>query len=59
MASTIAYVDNLNKQVSEMPDLASLSLIKIARKTAKNAEQKSLFNNAAQAWNHEFYWNSL
>ena len=54
-----AYVDNLNKQVVEMPDLVSLSLIEIVQKTAGNAEQKSIFNNAAQAWNHEFYWNSL
>ena len=54
-----AYVDNLNKQVVEMPDLVSLSLIEIVQKTAENAEQKSIFNNAAQAWNHEFYWNSL
>ena len=54
-----AYVDNLNKQVAEVPGLASLSLVEVVRKTAGNAEQKSVFNNAAQAWNHEFYWNSM
>ena len=54
-----AYVDNLNKQVAEKPDLAALSLDEIVQKTAQNADQKSIFNNAAQAWNHQFYWNSL
>jgi hypothetical protein len=37
----------LNKQVAEVPELASLSLIEIVRKTAENAEQKGIFNNAA------------
>ena len=54
-----AYVDNLNKQLADVPALAALSLVEIVRKTAGNAEQKSIFNNAAQAWNHEFYWNSV
>jgi Fe-Mn family superoxide dismutase len=54
-----AYVDNLNRHVADVPGLAALSLVDIVQKTAGNAEQKSIFNNAAQAWNHEFYWNSM
>jgi Fe-Mn family superoxide dismutase len=31
----------------------------IIKATAGNAEMSKLFNNASQAWNHWFYWNSL
>lgn len=52
------YVDNLNKLV-EGTDLADKSLVEIIHATAQNAEKKGVFNNAAQIWNHTFYWNSL
>ena len=35
------------------------SLEDIITRTAGNAAQQTLFNNAAQAWNHAFYWRSL
>ncbi len=47
------YVNNLNKAI-EGTDMASLSLEDIIRKASGG-----LFNNAAQVWNHTFYWNSL
>ena len=53
-----AYVDNLNKLV-EGKDLAKLSLEAIIKQSAGNAELAGVFNNAAQVWNHTFYWNSL
>lgn len=53
-----AYVDNLNKLV-EGKDLAQLSLEDIIKKSAGNADMAGVFNNAAQIWNHTFYWNSL
>lgn len=53
-----AYVDNLNKLV-EGKDLAQLSLEDIIKKAAGNADMAGVFNNAAQIWNHTFYWNSL
>jgi Fe-Mn family superoxide dismutase len=53
-----AYVDNLNKLVAGT-DFASLSLDKIITTTAGKPENTAIFNNAAQSWNHSFYWNSL
>jgi len=48
-----AYVDNLNKLTAGTPqEGASLEdLIKTA--------DGGVFNNAAQVWNHTFYWNCL
>ena len=48
-----AYVTNLNKAV-EGTELAGLSLEDVIRKSTGG-----VFNNAAQVWNHTFYWNSL
>jgi Fe-Mn family superoxide dismutase len=49
-----AYVNNLNKMLENHSDLAGLSLIDIIKKSSG-----SLFNNAAQVWNHDFYWDCL
>ena len=53
-----AYVDNLNKLIAGTP-LADLSLEKVIAETAGKAEKAGIFNNAAQIWNHTFYWKSL
>ncbi len=52
------YVDNLNRLVTGTP-LADASLEEIVRATAGKADQAAIFNNAAQVWNHTFYWKSL
>lgn len=52
------YVDNLNKLV-EGTAFADLSLENIISETAGNADITAIFNNAAQSWNHTFYWKSL
>jgi len=52
------YVDNLNKLVAGT-EYAELSLEKIITATAGQAEKAPIFNNAAQIWNHTFYWNSM
>lgn len=52
------YVDNLNKLVAGT-ELADLSLERIIAATAGQADKAGVFNNAAQIWNHTFYWNSL
>lgn len=52
------YVDNLNKLV-EGKDLASMSLEEIILASSGKADMSGVFNNAAQVWNHTFYWNSL
>lgn len=53
-----AYVTNLNNLIQET-GLADKPLEEIIRLTAKDPEKISVFNNAAQAWNHTFYWHSL
>lgn len=45
-----SYVNNLNKLVPE-GDIPLEELIKTA--------EGGVFNNAAQIWNHTFYWNVL
>lgn len=52
------YIDNLNKLVNGTT-LASKSLEEIIMVTAGKPGQTSIFNNAAQVWNHTFFWNSL
>jgi Fe-Mn family superoxide dismutase len=47
------YVKNLNNLIQNT-DFASASLEDIVRKA-----DGGIFNNAAQVWNHTFYWNSL
>lgn len=52
------YVDTLNKLIAGTP-LAGLSLEKLVAETAGQADHAVIFNNAAQTWNHTFYWRSL
>ena len=53
-----AYVDNLNKLVAGT-EYADLSLEKIIAITTGRLEKTAIFNNAAQIWNHTFYWKSM
>ena len=53
-----AYVDNLNKLISGS-DLDSASLEDVIAAVAGDAAKQGVFNNAAQIWNHTFYWNSM
>jgi superoxide dismutase, Fe-Mn family len=53
-----AYVDNLNKLV-EGSDLASKSLEEVIQIAFKDSSKAGIFNNAAQVWNHSFFWNCL
>ena len=52
------YVTNLNKLTGGTP-FADQSLEQIVRATAGKVDQAAIFNNAAQVWNHTFYWQSL
>jgi Fe-Mn family superoxide dismutase len=52
------YVDNLNGLLAGTP-LEGQPLETIVKAAAADPGKKGLFNNAAQAWNHSFYWNSL
>jgi superoxide dismutase, Fe-Mn family len=53
-----AYVDNTNKLI-EGTDLANADLEAIVKKAAGDPSKAGLFNNAAQVWNHTFYWNCM
>jgi Fe-Mn family superoxide dismutase len=52
------YFTNLNKLVAGTP-WASASLEEVILASAGVPEKKGVFNNAAQAWNHNLYWQSL
>ena len=51
-----AYIDKTNAAI-EGTDLDDKSLIEVI--AAARGSNQGLFNNAAQSWNHGFYWNSL
>ena len=53
-----AYVTNLNKLVEGTP-FAEQTLEEIMKATAGDDSKKGIFNNAAQIWNHTFFWNSM
>ena len=52
------YVNKLNELVVGTP-WADQPLEAVIKATAGQADQAAMFNNAAQVWNHTFYWNSL
>ncbi|MGZ6292971.1 MAG: superoxide dismutase [Syntrophales bacterium] len=53
-----AYVDNTNKLIAGT-DLANDTLESIIKKTTGDASKIGIFNNAAQVWNHSFYWRCM
>jgi Fe-Mn family superoxide dismutase len=52
------YVKKLNELVAGTP-LADEKLDDIVKTTYMDAGRKKIFNNAAQAWNHTFFWACL
>lgn len=52
------YVDNLNKLIAGT-DLEAKSVEEIIKIAAKDPAKAGIFNNAAQSWNHSFYWKCL
>ena len=53
-----AYIDNLNNLIKDTL-YASMDLDDIIRSTVGKPEAAGIFNNAAQAWNHAFFWKSM
>jgi Fe-Mn family superoxide dismutase len=53
-----AYVDKTNQLIAGT-EFERRSLDEVVAATARQKKYQSLFNNAAQAWNHGFYWNSM
>ena len=52
------YVNKLNQLISGTR-FAGQPLAQVITATAGRPDQAAIFNNAAQAWNHDFYWQSL
>ena len=52
------YVDNLNN-LAKGTEFEHATLESIVNATAGKADKAPLFNNAAQIWNHTFYWHSM
>jgi len=52
------YVDNLNKLVAGT-DLSETPLETLIKAVAGKPDKAGVFNNAAQVWNHTFFWSSL
>ena len=52
------YIDNLNKLIENTP-YADLSLIEIIKESANRPEDKKIFNNAAQVYNHDFFFHGM
>ncbi|CAI9295822.1 unnamed protein product [Lactuca saligna] len=53
-----AYVNNLNKQI-EGTELDKMTLETIILSSYNKGDILPTFNNAAQIWNHEFFWESM
>lgn len=53
-----AYIDNLNKLIQNTK-FANMPLEEIIIETAGKDEFSGVFNNAAQTWNHTFFWNTM
>ena len=53
-----AYVENLGKLIAGT-DLADEDLKTIIKKAGGDPAKAGIFNNAAQVWNHSFYWKCL
>lgn len=53
-----AYVNKLNELVVGT-EYAGLTLEEVIVRSAGRSDQAGIFNNAAQAWNHDFFWKSL
>lgn len=53
-----AYVVNLNNLIKDS-ELADKDLEAIIHASANDASKVGIFNNAAQVWNHTFYWHSM
>ena len=50
------YVNKLNA-ATEGKDLANKSLVEVIKEA--HGSNQGLFNNAAQVWNHDFYWQCM
>jgi superoxide dismutase, Fe-Mn family len=53
-----AYVDKLN-EVVKGSEYAGMTLDDVVKATSADPSKREIFNNAAQVWNHTFFWACL
>ncbi|KAK4402810.1 U4/U6 small nuclear ribonucleoprotein Prp31 [Sesamum angolense] len=53
------YVDALNKQLEKNDVLYGCTMDELIKVTYNNGNPLPEFNNAAQVWNHDFFWESM
>lgn len=54
-----AYITNLNNLLEKEPEWQKKSLEEIIISSSTDSSKVAIFNNAAQIWNHSFFWYSL
>lgn len=54
-----AYITNLNNLLQDQPVLQKMSLEELIIASAQDSSKSAIFNNAAQVWNHSFFWYSI
>ncbi|URE46135.1 hypothetical protein MUK42_25743 [Musa troglodytarum] len=52
------YVDSLNKQLANSP-LYGCTMEELIKTTFNNGNPLPEYNNAAEVWNHDFFWESM
>ncbi len=55
------YVDDLNKLVkgTRYADMRLEEIVRATLNAKDGSDEKKIFNNAGQVWNHDFYWRSI
>ncbi|XP_030960212.1 superoxide dismutase [Fe] 3, chloroplastic isoform X2 [Quercus lobata] len=53
------YVEGLNKQLEKNDILYGFTMDELVKVTYNNGNPLPEFNNAAQVWNHDFFWESM
>lgn len=53
-----AYVNNYNAAIAGT-EYDTMAIEEVIKAVAGDSSKAGIFNNAAQAWNHSFYWNCI
>jgi superoxide dismutase, Fe-Mn family len=54
-----AYVNNLNGQIKDTELDSITDIAEVVKATWAGGKPTPAFNNAAQVWNHTFFWHSM
>ena len=54
-----AYVTNLNAQIKDTELDSVNDIAEVVKSTWASGKPTAAFNNAAQVWNHTFFWHSM